>query len=201
MSSLLLWRHAATPYNKDRRLQGSLDIPLDDAGRAQASRAARALVERYGGELRVHSSPLARALGTAQALTDLAGGEVNVDSRLTQRSYGVWEGMTWEEIRAQYPAEYARRMRYEDPDIEGWDNAESVAARVSASLREIADGDRTVVMVSHGSAISLGLLALVGLTGTARVFARLRHAHWVDMRAAADGTWQVHGFNLGADWS
>lgn len=200
MTRLLLWRHAATPYNADRRLQGSLDVAVDAEGLAQASHAAD-LVHRTYGAVAVYTSPLVRASATAAALVRLTGDEAMVDDRLTQRSYGLWEGMTWDQIREQYPREYAQRMRYEDPDIDGWDPAQAVAARVAQALRGMASTDGTAVAVSHGSSISLGLLALLELPLTSRVFARLRHANWVDLRQAADGVWQVHGYNLGADWS
>lgn len=200
MTRLLLWRHAATPYNADRRLQGSLDVAVNEAGRAQAAQAAEMLRSTYD-SIAVYTSPLVRASATAEALARVMGTEATVDDRLTQRSYGIWEGMTWGEIREQYPQEYAQRMRYEDPTIEGWDPAHTVAARVAAALREIASPDRTAVAVSHGSSISLGMLTLLDLPLTSRVFARLRHAHWVDLRQAADGAWQVHGYNIGPDWS
>ena len=46
MTTLLLVRHAATPWTRERRLQGRTDIDLSDAGRADAA-ALRPLVERW----------------------------------------------------------------------------------------------------------------------------------------------------------
>ena len=199
MTTLVLWRHAATPYNASKRLQGNLDIALDDDGFAQARRAAAALHRRYGTPTSIVASPLARAASTAQALADISGTAVTADARITQRSYGEWEGLTWDEIERDYPEQYGRRMRNEDPDIAGWGKAVDVAARVASVLDDLADAGGTHVLVSHGSSLSLGLAYALGLPLETRALARIRHARWVELGRLPAGRWQLRRFNVGVD--
>src|SRR5690606_14723402 len=72
--TVVLWRHGRTSYNEQRRLQGQVDIPLDEVGRWQAAQAAHDIAERHS-PTRIVSSDLERAAGTAQALAELVGVE------------------------------------------------------------------------------------------------------------------------------
>lgn len=199
MTTLVLWRHAVTPDNRDKRLQGLRDTELDGAGVAQARRAARALRSAHPEIAAIHSSPLARATATAHALSALIDIEVAVTPHLTQRSYGIWEGLTWEEVARDFPLDYALRMRNEDPTIEGWEFAADVAARVHGALANIALPGTTTVAVSHGSSLSLGMLSMLGMNLHSTALARLRHAHWAVLVQRPDEGWQLRAFNIGTD--
>ncbi len=58
MKSLLLIRHGETEWNSDRKIQGSVDIPLSDAGRVQAAAVAHDLAERGFRADRIFTSDL-----------------------------------------------------------------------------------------------------------------------------------------------
>ena len=197
MTVLVLLRHGQTDYNAEGRLQGSLDVPLSDAGREQAAQAAGRIVSDYGVPDRILTSPLSRARDTAAAVGALVPVPVTVDRRLTQRSYGEWEGLTWDQVRLTWPLDHERRLRGEDPRIEGWDGAAEVAARVAESLREACEGARLVVAVSHGSAIMLGGLALLGLDLHATTLGKLPHAHWNVLVSGSSG-WSLARYGLSA---
>lgn len=199
MSSIVLWRHAPTPANEGGRVQGLLDVELDAAGIARAAWAAERLAARYGEGLRVYSSPLRRALQTAQALTEIVGGEVTVDHAFAQRSYGVWEGLTWDEVRRDWPQQWRQREAGLDPDIPGWDGQEAVAARVLAGLERIWDPEVPAVVVSHGSPITLGLLAAIGEPASSVVLGRVPHAAAAVATRVDSGAWHIEAFGLGAD--
>ena len=53
-------RHGQTAWNAERRIQGQLDVPLDDTGRWQAARLAQALAEE--GLAAIYSSDLQRRM-------------------------------------------------------------------------------------------------------------------------------------------
>lgn len=203
MSRIVLWRHAPTPANEGGTVQGKLDVPLDDHGRARAAWAAERIVSRFahigGGDLRVFSSPLRRCIETAEALTVLVGGSVVVDEAFTQRSYGAWEGLTWDEVRRQFPEQFARREAGLDPDIPGWDGQEAVAARVFAGLERVWSPGAPAVVVSHGSPITLGLLAAIGQPASSTVLGRVPHAAAATLTKVESGAWHVEAFGLGAD--
>lgn len=198
MSVLVMMRHARTDYNIEKRLQGSLDIELGDLGQAQARAAAELVTTTYGRDVRVVSSPLARARATAQAVADVAGVEVAVDAAFTQRSYGVWEGLTEAEARVGWPEEFARRAAGLEPRIDGWGASANVAARVAAGMRQWWDPERPTVVVSHGGAIQLGVMAIFGLEPASRVLGKITHGAWHAVSQGASGAWHLEAFGAGS---
>ncbi|WP_062079100.1 histidine phosphatase family protein [Demequina globuliformis] len=198
MTTLVLWRHSRTGYNAAGRLQGSLDIPLGPEGQEQARRAAGQIVSAYGAHLRVVSSPLVRARASALELAKLVSVPVEVQDALTQRSYGVWEGLTGAEVSRRWPQEWAAKQRGEDPSIDGWGKAADVSARVGKALRALAGDARPTVVVSHGSAIQLGLLNLLELVPTSRILGHVPHAAWSVVTQSESGAWHLEHYGLGA---
>ncbi len=109
---ILLIRHGETEWNRMRRMQGHIDIPLNEAGRRQAQALAAALAtERLQA---LYASDLQRARDTAQAAADTLGLPVTLDPALRERCFGAFEGLMYEEIGAKYPLAFAR-MQARDP--------------------------------------------------------------------------------------
>lgn len=205
---IVLWRHGQTDYNKALRLQGQVDIPLNATGREQA----RAAAEELAGELRAHgagvvrivSSDLARASETAAALGELLGADVEVDEGLRERAFGLWEGLTHVEIRDGWPERYAAWRAGEDPGVEGSEPRGECAQRVGSAVARLARGcgdGVTLVVVSHGAAVSLAVQHLLGLDPT--VWSGMRgmdNCHWAELlpnqRPFPD--WVLATYNRGA---
>jgi broad specificity phosphatase PhoE len=112
-------RHGETAWNVEGRLQGTLDIPLNDRGREQASRAGHVLADliaRDGhdkAQLPFVCSPLGRARSTMELVRrvlELPPDEYALDDRLREIGYGVWEGSTLAEMQVADPALYAKRQ-------------------------------------------------------------------------------------------
>jgi len=193
-------RHARTGYNVEGRLQGSLDVPLGPEGLEQAELIAKALVAEYGTRLRVVTSPLARASQTADAIARLAGTVAVADERVTQRSYGAWEGLTWDDVREQWPAEYERRHDGYDPAIPGWGASDEVGARVASALVERCEAcadDDVVVVVSHGSAIMLGVAHLMGMPLVPSRLGHLDHGSWNELTLTPEAGWRLTRYCVG----
>ncbi|NRQ34954.1 histidine phosphatase family protein [Nonomuraea sp. NN258] len=151
-------RHGQTLWNVEHRFQGHSDIPLDETGLAQAARAGSLLASLR--PTLIVSSDLRRANDTALALGRLVGLDVAVDKDFRERGGGQWEGLTRDEIAAQWPEEYAA---WEAPDGEP---VTEVAARVAGAMRRWAarlDDDGLLVVASHGAALRLGICELLGL--------------------------------------
>jgi probable phosphoglycerate mutase len=144
-------RHGQTNWNLDARLQGSTDIPLNDTGREQARRAAEVLLGH--GVEKIVASPLSRALETAQIVGQTLGLETVTDIRLIERHFGLFEGMTIDEVR--FHRTEMRAFMNPKPDLDGKhypDNAEplgEVIDRVFACVNEYRTGARTL-FVCHG---------------------------------------------------
>ncbi|GAA4154840.1 phosphatase PhoE [Gryllotalpicola daejeonensis] len=146
MTRISLVRHGQTDWNRDGRIQGRSDIPLNDTGREQAHETGRALrVRRFDG---VYASPLVRAFETAEIIAgELGMPEPVAVPGLEERSYGRAEGMTGPEIRAAFGDNRA--------DVPEWEDDASVLARVLEALAGLAahhEGERILVVV-HGGVI------------------------------------------------
>jgi probable phosphoglycerate mutase len=147
-------RHGETAWNVDTRIQGQLDIGLNDTGRRQARRLARALAdERFDA---LYSSDLARAAATARALADATGLTLHTDRGLRERAFGAFEGLTWAEIEQRYP-EQTRRWRQRDAAF-GPEGGETLAAfnrRVVDTVAAIATRHRggQIAIVTHGGVL------------------------------------------------
>jgi probable phosphoglycerate mutase len=88
--TLYIIRHGETELNKQKRLQGQTDIPLNDYGRHLAKVTGQALADvRFD---RVISSPLSRAMETARLVTGGREVVLTTDPRLQEISFGVYEG-------------------------------------------------------------------------------------------------------------
>jgi probable phosphoglycerate mutase len=161
-TTIVLVRHGETDWNRDNRFQGHADIPLNDAGRAQA----RELVLELGGEgfQAVYSSPLLRAYETATILAEDLQLEVEPMQDLMEVDVGSWSGLTRVEVEALFPDGFRRWLDYDH----GWDDGETyeaLGARTVAGLRRIATAhpDTTVLAVTHGGPIRSALAAADGV--------------------------------------
>ena len=180
----MLWRHGQTTWNVEHRYQGQTDIPLDDAGVAQAEQAARRLATLRPDAL--FSSDLARAQQTAAPLAKLTGLPVTLDKDLRERYGGDWEGLSDAVIRERYPTE---RATWNPPN--GEPNP-VIAERVAGALTRIADTldeGQLAIAVGHGAALRIGmerildipvdgLPTLGSLVNCSWSVLELRNAHW-----------------------
>ena len=150
-TTLIVIRHGETAWNREKRMQGTTDTPLSDVGRAQAQALGRRLAGHDFGAL--YSSDLSRARDTARAIAEHTGRRTVEDPRLQERRFGIFEGLTAEEIVSRYPDEHAR-FASRDPDYEvpGGESARSFTQRCLGCLAEIAGRHRgeELVVVTHG---------------------------------------------------
>ncbi|NLT25854.1 MAG: histidine phosphatase family protein [Microbacteriaceae bacterium] len=151
-----LIRHGETDWNAQQRLQGAMDIPLNDRGLEQAEDAARLL--RGHEWARVHASTLGRARRTAEIIAEhLELPAPVLEPELVERSFGELEGMR------VYDDE-GNRVDLEHPSVE---TRESVVERSLAALRGIAErargaGAADTLVVAHGTVIRFVLTELLG---------------------------------------
>lgn len=198
---VLAWRHGRTAYNFQARLQGQVDIPLDDVGRWQASMAAAAMLAHHE-PAAIVCSDLVRARQTAEFLVHATGLPVLTDPRLRERSFGVWEGMTGEEITATWPTEYAQWRAGLDPQGVDAETRADVGTRMAQAIEEHAAAltTGTLVVVSHGSAIAAGISTMLAVPAGWHGLTGMRNAHWANLspaRGPVGPAWRLHGYNLG----
>ena len=147
-------RHGETVWNAETRMQGQLDTALSARGRWQARRAAAALAHESFDA--VYASDLARAFDTAAAIVAGRPLEIVTDAGLRERSFGIFEGSTYAEIDARWPAE-AARWRAHDPDFgpEGGETFRAFSDRAVEAVTAIARNrlGRSILIVSHGGVL------------------------------------------------
>ncbi len=144
-------RHGRTAWNLATRIQGQLDIGLDETGCWQARRLAEALAD--AGIAALYASDLQRARQTAQPLADITGLPVVTDTGLRERGFGVFEGHTHADVERLFPAQ-ALRWRQRDPDFgaEGGETLTTFHHRSVACAARLAarHPGQTIALVSHG---------------------------------------------------
>ena len=156
MTEFLLVRHGETAWNRELRFQGQRDIPLNDMGWEQARRVA----VRLGGEAAdvLLSSDLLRARETAQPTGDAKALALVLEPDLREQSFGLVEGLTAHEIRAQHPEVLAHWARFDaDYQIPHGESVRQFSARVLGAMQRLAQqhvGQRLIV-VTHGGVLDM----------------------------------------------
>lgn len=198
MTRLIVWRHGNTDWNAANRVQGQLDVPLNDLGREQAATAAPLLAALRPDAL--VASDLRRAAETAEALAALTGLPVRTDARLRERYYGHWQGLTMPEIRDRFPDEHARwRAGEPDPGCEV-ESLDDLGKRVGVALQEAADAapGGTIVVATHGGGARQGCGHLLGWGPEVLATIRsLQNCHWTELRHDDVRGWQLTAHNVG----
>ena len=159
-------RHGETDWNAERRLQGQLDIALNDVGRRQSAQCGstlRGLIaarRKAPADFAFISSPLSRARETMEILRgglDLPREGYAIEPRLAELSFGRWEGP---EVRALDSAALAVRERdkwnFTTPDGESY---AGLLARVRAWHTGVT-GD--IIVAAHGG-VARALMVLFGV--------------------------------------
>lgn len=133
-------RHGQTEWNKIGKMQGHMDIELNDEGRAQAE----VVKEKLKGVTfdKVFSSPLKRAIETAQIITDQ---DITIDQRLIERFNGELEGKLKNEI-AVFPD-------FNDPNDTrfGIESLDSFKGRINSFLDDLIKSfkGQNILVVTH----------------------------------------------------
>lgn len=153
-----LVRHGETEWARLGRHTGRTDVPLTDAGRAQAAAIGRRLADRRFAL--VLTSPMSRATQTA-ALAGF-GAESLVDEDLREWDYGAFEGWLTNEIRDEHPG----WTIWDGPWIDG-ETAAQVAARADRLVARIRAVDGDVLVVGHGHQLRVLTARWLGLPPSA----------------------------------
>lgn len=155
MLKIIFIRHGKTLWNSSGRFQGQSNTQLSEEGIIQAQKLAENFpVEHIDA---VYSSPLDRAFITGKIIADKFHVPITADKRLCEISFGAWEGLTYNEIHAKWPAEI--EMLFSRPDetaIPQGEKFTDVQKRAVEALNNIiaqntvSDENKTVVITAHG---------------------------------------------------
>ena len=141
--------HPDFPFGEHRCVGGRTDLPLGALGRMQA--ALLPFLPELEGLSAVFCSPLARARETALPLCAAP----RVMAGLEEQDMGVWDGLSFREIRERFPELYEARER--DPSLlpEGAESMDEVRARMRAALlRCLDESEGDIAVAGHRTAIA-----------------------------------------------
>lgn len=156
-AEIVVVRHGETTWNASGRIQGHLDVELNDVGKQQAA----AVADRLSKEAKIsaiYSSDLKRAFETAQTIAKCSDSlEVIQDPMLRERHLGDLQGLIFREALKLNPVAHKAFLSHRtDQEIPGGgESLDQLYLRTTSSLERIAKkhkGER-VVVVTHGGVI------------------------------------------------
>lgn len=172
MALIYFLRHGQTDWNAERRVQGHIDAPLNDTGRAQAARNGSTLAGLIADPAAFDfvSSPLVRASETMEIVRREMGLDpkaYRTDLRLREFNLGDWQGEIYDDLNAKFPALAAERER--DPWHFKYPGAasESYAMLSLRVLEWLAEVNRDTVVTAHGGVGRCVRRHFLGLDGAA----------------------------------
>ncbi|PBB05991.1 histidine phosphatase family protein [Salimicrobium humidisoli] len=183
MTSICLVRHGETMWNREKKLQGGTDIPLNDKGVSQAE-LCRDYLKDDAWDVLV-TSPLERAKHTAEIIGEGHNLPLIVMEEFRERHFGEAEGMPEEERLAAYP----------DKQYPGQEDKEVFINRVMTGVRHLVEEfpDRRVLLVAHGAVINAILTEISdGEIGADRF--KLLNGCLTNIEFM-EGIWKVHDYN------
>jgi broad specificity phosphatase PhoE len=149
---IILIRHGQSKGNEQNIVQGQLDEGLSELGLIQAEE-----LSAYFNNLNaIYSSDTGRAIQTAEPTAKKLGLKINIDEDLREASFGIWEGMTYDEVKEKYSIEY--KAWNENYHIRpSWFEAYDIhQSRVMKVLEKILSNHKTgekIAVFSHGGSI------------------------------------------------
>ncbi len=158
-------RHGLTEWNAQRRFQGTCDIPLNDAGLAQAQAAAERCAQLS--IERVYHSRLQRAAQTAQAVAGACHAPLIPEAGFNEVCMGDFQGLTRELAQQRYPegfvAYFADQANVAPPNGESLTDLQQRALTALDRVEKDAQGCARIAVVSHGALLKTLLSAIAGI--------------------------------------
>ena len=157
---LYIIRHGQTSWNKERKLQGRTDIPLNESGR-EVAELTREGFKDIPFDM-AFTSPLKRARETAEIIMSGRNVPVINDERIIEVNFGSYEGCDFD-----LPDEYIQNF-FSAPEkyfpINGMESMESIFERMNSFLQDLCQNaelqDKTILISTHGAALS-GLMTVI----------------------------------------
>jgi broad specificity phosphatase PhoE len=151
---LFLFRHGETDWNREGRLQGHTDTPLNATGLAQAHALAESLWPHRLDA--VVSSDLSRARTTAQIVVEALRVPLFIEPGLRETDVGSAEGLLWADAKVRFGEGLTERW-YSDGDVAFPGGETGIATRVRglAALRRFTSmqAHRRIGVSTHGAMV------------------------------------------------
>lgn len=165
VTTLYLIRHGETEGAEKRRYKGTIDVLLSENGVRQMERVAEYL-RRVTSLKAIYTSDLSRAVKSAKIIAKPHSINPNVIPSLRERNFGIWEGMSFDEIREKYPREFdawaGNPLKFSP--MEGESTLE-VRERVIGVFEKIIGNHNSgcIAIVAHGGVNRIILCHILGI--------------------------------------
>lgn len=163
---LILIRHAQSKGNKENIVQGQTDEGLSNLGKEQA----KELQEYFqsGDITAIYSSDLGRAIQTAMPTAQKLNLEIKTDADLREAHFGIWEELTYNEVKEKYSEEYTKWHKNYYVRPHWFESFESHKKRVKRAIEKIlVENSYTskVAVFTHGGSIKTQIGFFRNLSG------------------------------------
>ncbi|MCY7300141.1 MAG: histidine phosphatase family protein [Ilumatobacteraceae bacterium] len=179
-------RHGRTEANAGGRLQGRIDLPIDEVGRAQAA-ALTSVVPKLD---RVVCSPSLRARQTAEVF----GLEPELDERWLEMDYGDFDGVPMADVPGDMWAEWISNPNFRPP---GGESLQEMGDRVFAACDDLLEAARStnIAVVSHATPIKAAMAWALGVDVTITWRSQIDQASVTKILIRDRGP-ALHAFNI-----
>ncbi|UYP47481.1 2,3-bisphosphoglycerate-dependent phosphoglycerate mutase [Candidatus Lokiarchaeum ossiferum] len=162
--NIYLIRHGETDWNKQGKIQGHMDIALNQQGRLQA----KILASKFKNIKidRIYTSDLLRASQTAEIINKTTKSLLIADERLRERNYGDWQNYSWSEVHSQNPnlKEEWRTNPVHSRPPKG-ESLHDLYNRITRFLSElISEAKNNILIVAHNSPLKILISIAKGIT-------------------------------------
>jgi probable phosphoglycerate mutase len=153
-TKLIIIRHGETVWNVEGKKQGQFDSPLTSLGIKQAKALAQRLTQESF--ISLYASDLGRAYKTAEYIAARTNHKIFPEQGLRERNFGIFQGLTDEQIKNKYSAEYhshlADTINYVIPEGE---SLRQFYERNTACLENLTarHAGEIIAVVTHGGII------------------------------------------------
>jgi alpha-ribazole phosphatase len=185
---ILLIRHSSVAHPRGF-CYGNLDVDVSDNFQKEASEL-KAKLKNYAPD-KVYSSPLQRCT----KLTDVLFDNYETDDRLKELNYGLWEGLTWEEINVPENSNWI--FHHPNTVLENGESFELQQKRVVEFFKEVEQtNDKKIALVVHGGVIRSLISHLLGITLLATKSFKIHYVAQVKFVKEND-KWRMSGLTEG----
>ena len=156
MAKLILVRHGQTNWDKEKRVQGTLDIPLNNEGEKDAQKLAAELSKLKIDTL--YSSPAACSLSTANEIASCRKLKVKKRKEFSELNHGVWRGLLVKDVKKRYKKQYnAWKSSPTSVTPPNGESTKDACDRTISAVRKLTDKHKgeNICIVSHDIALSL----------------------------------------------
>jgi len=174
-TKLYLIRHGETEDTNTKRYKGHIDVSLSENGIRQMERLAAFISAEVTSELpsfqssaltAVYCSDLSRAVKSAEIIAEPHSIKPVVVKALRERNFGIWEGMTFDEIKEKYPEEFNawadNPLKFSPMQGESTIEVKDRALKALDEILEKHKGNR-IAIVAHGGINRIILCHLLGI--------------------------------------